>query len=212
MEGLLFYTMLPEAATSIHPIIIMTNKSKKGTSAPHTPLTDAQRQLIVDHIDSANDIAKRYVRLVLKRGITLQELQTESCSALCEAALRFDPEQGTDFMAYAYHWCRKYIIAYIENWGYVAEDITMLPEEISADDGEAEEFQRERVAALMAVLNQQETMVVRLLYGFDGDPMDFGEVARLMHLSSRRIHQIYEKAMSKMELSTPYFSKTKAKN
>ena len=51
----------------------------------------------------------------------------------------------------------------------------------------------------MSVLNMQEKKVVRLLYGFDGDVKDFREVARIMHLTPARVHQIYEKALTKME-------------
>lgn len=171
-------------------------KTKNGV----TPLTDAQRQLVIDHIHFAEELARKFEYLGRQKGITLLQLKTESCSALCEAALRYEPEAGTDFKAYALGWCQKFIKMCLNDWGYAADDVEVLEGELLAEDEEEmEQWRVQRVEAMMSVLNMQEKKVVRLLYGFDGDVKDFREVARIMHLTPARVHQIYEKALTKME-------------
>ena len=171
-------------------------KKKNGV----TPLTDAQRQLVIDHIHFAEELARKFEYLGRQKGITLLQLKTESCSALCEAALRYEPEAGTDFKAYALGWCQKFIKMCLNDWGYAADDVEVLEGELLAEDEEEmEQWRVQRVEAMMSVLNMQEKKVVRLLYGFDGDVKDFREVARIMHLTPARVHQIYEKALTKME-------------
>ena len=74
-----------------------------------------------------------------------------------------------------------------------------MQDEIPEDDEEVQEQQRLKVEAMMAVLNDKELKVVRLLYGFEGDSKDFKEIAVMMHIQVARVHQIYEKARTKME-------------
>jgi len=175
-------------------------KKRNASAKKVTPLTEVQNKLIVDHIPYAKNVAKSFIGGVFKRGITLEQLETEACSALCEAALRFDQEKGADFKTYAFDWCKKFILAYIRDWGYSEyEDIENVQDEIPEDDEEVQEQQRLKVEAMMAVLNDKELKVVRLLYGFEGDSKDFKEIAVMMHIQVARVHQIYEKARTKME-------------
>ena len=86
-------------------------KKRNASAKKVTPLTEVQNKLIVDHIPYAKNVAKSFIGGVFKRGITLEQLETEACSALCEAALRFDQEKGADFKTYAFDWCKKFILA-----------------------------------------------------------------------------------------------------
>ena len=161
----------------------------KQTKNGVTPLSDAQRQLVIDHIPFAKELARKFEYLGRQKGITLLQLKTESCSALCEAALRYEPEAGTDFKAYALGWCRKFIKMCLNDWGYAADDVEVLEGELLAEDEEEmEQWRVQRVEAMMSVLNMQEKKVVRLLYGFDGDVKDFREVARIMHLTPASVY------------------------
>lgn len=184
----------------------IAGKKRKASAQQNgvKPLTQAQNKLIEDHIPYAKNIAKMYAGDDCPSSITLQELETESCSALCEAALRFDPTKGADFKTYAYDWCKKFILAYIDKWGCIGyEDIENVPDVIPDDDySEALTEERALLAeALLKVLNKQELKVVRLLFGFEGESRDFAEIAVMMHIQVARVHQIYEKARTKMEMA-----------
>jgi len=165
------------------------------------PLTKAQNKLIMDHIAYAKRIAKKYAGDDCPAGITLMQLETESCSALCEAALRFDPKTGADFKTFAYDWCKKSILAFIHDRSYSDfEDIENVTDDTLEDDEDAQAAEREqKVKALLAVLDKNELKVVRLLFGFEGKCKDFKEIAVMMHVQVARVHQIYEKARTKME-------------
>lgn len=178
----------------------MKQKVSKVRVAPVKPLSKTQKEIIMEHIPYAKNIARQYVGCINRRGITLLHLETESCSALCEAALRFDPEKGTDFKTYAFVWCKKFIVAYLRNWGYYEhEDVELVAEDVSDDEEDIQQEREQKAEAMMAVLSDKELNVVRLLYGFDGAPKTFSEVAEIMHLRTARVHEIYDKARTKME-------------
>lgn len=56
------------------------------------------------------------------------------------------------------------------------------------------------VRRAVAALPEPERSVVRLRYGFDGAPQSRDRVARRLHLSSRRLHQIEQVALERLAL------------
>lgn len=165
-------------------------------------LTEAQRQLVVDHMQFANHLGINFAGLGRSKGITVEELQADACFGLCEAALRFKADEGADFQTYAYDWCRKFIMLHIDDKDFTSDkDINDLDADIPEDDGEAEEERKKKVETMMRVLDKKEREVICLIYGFDSNPKGFKEIALLMCVHPARVHQIYENAMAKLEWS-----------
>jgi len=187
--------------------------SKRSSVGALTPLTKAQQELVVGHIPFAMNMGKKYAGLGRFKGIPMEDLQQEACYGLCIAAQKWSPSpqpspkwEGVDttatFQTYAYKWCLKYIMMAING-----ETLSTFGDEEVVDiidDDDEQAFAEERVKkveAMMAVLNDKELKVVRLLYGFEGDSKDFKEIAVMMHIQVARVHQIYEKARTKMEFA-----------
>lgn len=55
------------------------------------------RELVQDHMAVARSLARRFTRT----GESLEDLEQVACLGLVLAAQRFDPERGTDFVAFA---------------------------------------------------------------------------------------------------------------
>lgn len=190
--------------------------SKRSSDGALTPLTKAQQELVTINIPFAMNMGKKYAGLGCFKGVPMEDLQQEACFGLCIAAQKFNPSRGVKFQTYAHDWCLKYIMKAIND-----EPTSLLsPEEEEIedidliDDDDEQNFAEERVKkveAMLAVLNQQEKKVVCLIYGFGStgspqvgcDPKDFKEIAVMMHIQVARVHQIYEKALAKMEFSIP---------
>lgn len=172
-------------------------KSSKAKIKRERRLTDERRQLVENYYAYAVHLSRRFAPLARSRSIPLEDLQQEACLGLCEAALRFNKNVKVDFMTYAYMWCYKYIIATIRKQFINAdEDMEFLPDIIADDD---QEEARAKVRKMMSVLNEKECAVIRLIYGFDGDCLNFSDVAQKLHLSPGRVHALYDNAMNKME-------------
>ena len=58
-----------------------------------------------------------------------------------------------------------------------------------------------RIDRMIAVLNGKERKVIRMLYGIECEVKDFKQVAQTLGMKSACVHQIYEKAMTKLEFS-----------
>ena len=72
-------------------------------TAPHgrrVPLTDEQRELAVNYLPMARQLAQR---LHATWRTHREELESTAYMALVEAAQRFDPSRGVGFSSYARH-------------------------------------------------------------------------------------------------------------
>lgn len=178
------------------------------------PLTKAQQQLVTENIPLAMNLGKKYAGLGNYKGIPVKDLQQEACYGLCVAARRWKAhadtpkEEGLEaaatFQTYAFIWCVKFIMMAIDDVPantMVDKDVDTVAIEEDDDEQALAEERARKVEAMLAVLNRHEKKVVRLLYGFDGESKDFYEIAKLMHIHVARVHQIYEKARTKMEWS-----------
>lgn len=70
------------------------------TEAPTKRLTDEQAELAGEHWDKAMQLARMYAG---KRPSFGLDWESAAAVALCEAALRFEPEQGNKFWTFASH-------------------------------------------------------------------------------------------------------------
>ena len=178
--------------------------SKRSSVGALTPLTKAQQELVAGHIPFAMNMGKKYAGLGRFKGIPVEDLQQEACFGLCIAAQNFNPEKGAEFQTYAHDWCFKYIMMAINNEPLDAFEDKDVEDIDTFEDDDEQAFAEERVKkveAMMAVLNTQEKKVVCLIYGFGSEVHDFKEVALKMHIQVARVHQIYEKARTKMEFA-----------
>jgi len=200
----------------------MNQTVKKGQGATSKrsramkPLTKAQQKLVTDNIAFAMNLGTKYAALGSFNGIPVEDLQQEACYGLCIAAQRWGTSPQSSlakdevvdtsaiFQTYALNWCTKFIMMAIDDVPLDALEDNNVEEIDIIDDNDEQTLAEERarkVEAMLAVLNRHEKKVVRLLYGFDGESKDFYEIAKLMHIHVARVHQIYEKARTKMEWS-----------
>ncbi|NLV52613.1 MAG: sigma-70 family RNA polymerase sigma factor [Bacteroidales bacterium] len=163
-------------------------------------LTAAQQQLVVDNMAFADKQARKYRASGEMRGIALADLTQEARLGLCLAAADFNPERGVTFITFAFNICRKQMQLLIRpqhnEQCFVDKDVERLNVIDDAEDCGERAFQ---VEERLQVLGKKEREVVCLVYGLEGDPKGFGEIAKELGLTNRRVHQIYEKAMGKME-------------
>ena len=116
------------------------------------------------------------------------------------------------FTTYAYNWCRKFVMMAInkEEPTLSADDEGMddilVADDANGDDEQCGDPRVMRVQEMRGMLQKRERDVVCLIYGLsygedvaNHEPKDFKEVAQLLHLSSARVHQLYEQALAKME-------------
>lgn len=185
----------------------MKNNNKKKHVQP---LNEAQRRLVEKHIAYAMNLGIRFREAGLAKGISCEDLQQESCIGLCVAARKYDAEKSANFQTYMHYWCVRYIKRAIKHEGCaIDEDVECIPDSIADNEDEAQKEKEARVASLIKVLNQQEKKVICLIYALPyckdvicNEHKDFIEVAEIMNLKSARVHQIYDKAMTKMERGT----------
>lgn len=166
----------------------------------NTPLTDAQRQLVVGHMDFAAGLAQRFMGLALARGVPREDLLQECYYGLCIAASRYDAGQGVTFVTFAYNFCRREMEKAIRQQGFCGDTDEEEPEcQEIADD---QMYQREvRVLAdqLLAKLNARERDIVERMCGMDGEPQGMKEIGRALQLNTARVREIYKRALGKME-------------
>lgn len=209
----------------------MTKKSKKGESAPMKPLTDAQRQLVEDHLSFAMNMGKRYGAIGRIRGVPVEDLQQDACYGLCVAARHYDPSSGADFKTYAYGYCKDYItqaldaesLAEFDNLEMLlAQHERDIDESLDADEMspgfdiiDEEDTDDDdpvlKVLLLLTALDERERMIVCLAYGLPYDhstlsdtprtPKSFREIAAMLHIQPARVRQIYNLALAKMEMA-----------
>lgn len=171
------------------------------------PLNEAQRKLVEMNVSYAMNMGIKFKAIGLAKGISCEDLQQESCIGLCAAASKYDAEKGADFKTYMHFWCERYIRRAIKQEDCVIdEDIECISDVMPDDEEEAQKEKEAHVALLLNSLNEQERKVICLVFALPyckevtcNEPKGFKEVARIMNLRPTRVHQIYDKALTKME-------------
>lgn len=170
------------------------------------PLTAEQQSLLVSNLNIATMMACVYRKQAKTKGVSFDEVVSESNMGLLIAVQQYVPGKGGSLSVFATNWCKKAILALL-NDDSVFESLDINPEsEDSAEEllgltTETDEIQQEKsakVQALMNVLNPQEYKVINLLFGLDGQEMSVAEVAKVMGVMPARIRQVRDKALGKM--------------
>ncbi|MDO4196441.1 MAG: sigma-70 family RNA polymerase sigma factor [Prevotellaceae bacterium] len=171
------------------------------------PLTSKQRQLVTDHLDLASNLAIKYADIAKYLGIDIEDLKQEAAYGLCMAALNYDSNTQATFRTYAHKWCLKYITLTIRH-GYSAYTVSKPVEDyesvlFATESIDEKELQR-KMRELFRNLSRIEEKVIRRVYGFNvGGPKGFKDIGRELRISPERVHQIYDKAMFKLEEISP---------
>jgi len=190
----------------------MKNKTKKQ-------MNDQQRAMVVENMDYAKAIARRYVR----QGVLLEDLEQEACEALCYAAMRFDASRGCTLATFSTlfinGWLSKYIMRHCQH-SYLSKQQRMFVRVISlellkgGDDDEmdwdemlnceADDEAREKAETvelldfLMSHLTAEEQEIISRHSGLDGDALTLTEQAEQMGVNRITMSLRCKEIMMKM--------------
>ena len=117
-----------------------------------------QRQLVVDHLPFARNIAKRVLSRIPRDTVTLDDLLQEASIGLIGAASRYDPDlvsEGRDFKAFAYQRVLGAVLDSIRVRDRMKRDFRQLRKRIQAAQASMQargiEPTEERVAAALGL-------------------------------------------------------------
>lgn len=178
------------------------------------------RQTLIEHnLRLVTHIAKTYYH----PKVELLDLIQEGNLGLIEAVDRFNPEMGLRFSTFAVWWIRKRILRYLGR----SEDLVRLDTPIKGEEGEAlclgdtimdeetilggpacegqdtqleQEESRQQMLKCIERLSKREKEVLMMLYGVTEErALTPQEVAERLGVSPRRIRQIRNKALRRLQ-------------
>ena len=178
------------------------------------------RQTLIEHnLRLVTHIAKTYYH----PKVELMDLIQEGNLGLIEAVDRFNPEMGLRFSTFAVWWIRKRILRYLGR----SEDLVRLDTPIKGEEGEAlclgdtimdeetilggpacegqdtqleQEESRQQMLKRIERLSKREKEVLMMLYGVTEErALTPQEVAERLGVSPRRIRQIRNKALRRLQ-------------
>ena len=188
-------------------------------------LNDLKRALVMQNIGFADKLAKNFNYM----GVDAEDLQQEARLAMCQAALRFDPEMGVKFSTFSVKYINGALTYFIKKYGhpsYLREDqrvfytILSLDEDLSGDndddvitladiipsDYNGEEAERERIMdrvdEAMGCLDDEERELIESLYAFSGDKdaLEHLREAKYPGLTMRQMRHKCECAKKKIKV------------
>lgn len=184
------------------------------------------RRLVTNNLALASWMADRYAWT----GLDFDDLRQAAHLGLMEAAERFDPDRGSAFSTYAYHWMRSSIGAEIAATrstirvpGYRplsdgpgvgsldADEERPLRSLLPCDDEEAPEvgaeraLLRERVGAALDTLPERDRFVVEHRFGINGAryPHTLDEIGVMLGVSRARVGQFEARALARLRFRLP---------
>jgi RNA polymerase sigma factor (sigma-70 family) len=158
------------------------------------PLSPAQQELVTEHLDLVDKIARRYQKRAVR---DLDELTGEGSLALCEAARRHKPGSG-DFRAYATVWIAAYMAsAASREWEQPRTNAEGLEDCPAEDDGSLADL--EEIRAVIGRLSDDERKLLAGYFAtlFD-QPESVRDIARQTGRSKSSVHRDRQKALSKV--------------
>ena len=142
---------------------------------------DAIKRLIICNKRFVISIAKLY----LDRGLTFEELIETGNKGLELAAMRFDPNRGFKFIAFAVWYIRANILARL-----CIKD---------KDKGPSDFTDKEKKELICKLPNEREKEILSRWFGISKTSESHEEIGQNLNLTTERVRQIKDKAILKMK-------------
>ena len=186
--------------------LALVRRIRQGDDSALNRLTRANLKFVVS-------IAAQYRGL----GLDLFDLINEGNMGLIQAARKFDPEKGVQFISYAVWWIRQSIgdalsaaqkerdLAAASLNDTRGNDRSTLADYLEDEDAEAADsrvvspMHQDRIQRAMQDLLPREREVIKRSFGFNGSPMTMAEIGEEMGLSRNRVRQIRKSAFKKLK-------------
>ena len=175
-----------------------TTKQQTATCNKERKLSDDHvQEMILEHRASARKLSRSMLRRWRAR-IDLQELDSIVDLALCEAALRYNPDKGASFMTFLFYHLHGYLVRAVATLSN-SQTVPANPYEIaelSADTSRL--IQRDGVYrtgnsndVANALCNQEYLMPDELLYRKEMAQLSFQACGKLDNLEQQIIYRIF---------------------
>ena len=182
---------------------------------------DAQNEILKANLRFVFNMAKRYKG----KGATIGDLISEGNLGLIKAIERFEPERDVKFISYAVWWVRNSIQEFIKKTQrtisiekdedslnsiaserrlkdcddeYLTKKDTLAYIEDFEEGQELKRNQKKTIDLLLSKLSDRERLVIELYYGIDRDEKSHDEISQLLKITSERVRQIKQNALTKL--------------
>lgn len=160
-------------------------------------LSREQQDLIIKNLDWAENIAKKYTLIAKNKGMSKDEVLSSAFFGLCEAAGKYNFEKGK-FTTFSYTYVVGQILRDINKVrGY--ENLDDCENVLYNTDVEDSDERYVKVQNALEALSPREKKVVCWKFGMSEEPLDMLTIAKVMHLSPKKVKDIYKSAVKKMK-------------
>lgn len=174
-----------------------------------------ESSLILLHEPIVERIVRRYRTLPY---LDLDDLRQEGRIGLLLALRHYRPDHGASFETYAAWWVRKYVVDFLNRYGYPVHKPQRVKtgvvwERASLEDHEPWSYddtpdrlmvqveQRECVERALSTLRPRDRRIVCELNGWGTEPRPVRELARDLHLSLDRTRRLHREALRRLRLA-----------
>lgn len=184
---------------------ILSEKIQKGDE-------QALNKLVYHNLRFVVNIAKNY----RNSNVPFADIISEGNLGLIRAAHKFDSSKGVKFISYAVWWIKNSINECIEKYNrdnetlsyddYTINKCTDLDNKFEQINEDFEEkinniqSRKDAIESLMKCLHEREIKILTLFFGLNGGKeMTLEDVGKEMCLTSERVRQIKDGALSKLK-------------
>ena len=171
-----------------------------------------ESSLILLHEPIVERIVRRYRTLPY---LDLDDLRQEGRIGLLLALRRYRPDRGATFETYASWWVRKYVVDFLNRYGYPVHKpqrvkAAVVWERASLDEHEPLSYddapdrlmlqseERARVEQALSTLRPRDRRIVCELNGWGCEVRPVRELARDLHLSLDRTRRLHRDALRRL--------------
>ena len=167
--------------------------------------TDERDALVTDNLRLARFIANRF--MAISEIVPRDDIESAALFGLIQAALRFDPESGNKFSAFAWSTIRGVILTEIRRLTHGGRALHIMTE-IDADKSgsladssetaarlEAQIDARRQTASLIARLSRRSKLIIHMRFV---EEKPIGEIANRFNICEGRVSRIISEALDTM--------------